>query len=451
MRKSEPGRGLSVPRTGWRARIADRPARILLLGYLFYAAVGWGLLMLPVAQSGPVAPLDALFIATSAVSTTGLVTVDPGSSFTFFGEIVILALIQLGGLGYMTIGSVALLVVQHRISRRREAAARAAFELPSPVSIGAFLRAVFLFTFLVEAAGAAILYPMFLRAGVESPLWAAIFHSVSAFCTAGFSLFATSLEGYVAHPGVSLTVAALSILGAMGFLIAVDIWRTLLRRRVSFGFTTRIIVSVTLALIGAGTVLLALFEPTVAVLPWDARLLAAFFQAMTAATTVGFNTVPIGNLAVPSIMVLLVLMVVGASPAGTGGGIKTTAFATLFALVRCTLRGRRDVLLFGHRVPAEKMRTATATFAYYIGFLVVASGLLAATEAGAAFEHILFEAVSAMSTVGLSMGLTGALSEPGKILVIVLMTAGRLGILTFGIAIARTRPDDTAAPQPFGP
>lgn len=413
-----------------------QPARTLLFGYLAYMAAGWVLLMMPFSQELPVGALDVLFIAASAVSTTGLVSVDPGASFTAFGEGVILGLIQLGGLGYMTIGSVALLAVTEHLSKERERTARAAFELPTSMPAGPFLRSVVLFTLVVEAIGAAILYPMFLEAGVEQPLWSAVFHSVSAFCTAGFSLFPTSLEAFADHPGILLTISALSLLGAMGFLIIVDGWRALRRRRAHLGFTTFMIVRITAAFLIVGTICLALLDPELAGLAWDQRLLTAFFQSMTASTTVGFNSYPIADLGPALIMILLFLMVVGASPAGTGGGIKTTAFAVLWGLVRSTLRNSNKIRFAGRTLPQAKIRTATATLAYYLGVLAVAMVLLLTTEAGAPFDHVLFEAVSALGTVGLSMGLTGDLTDWGKGIVIILMTAGRLGILTFGVAIA---------------
>ena len=417
-------------------RMSDQPARTLLLGYLVYMVAGWLLLMLPVAQEVALSPLDVLFIATSAVSTTGLVTVDPGASFTAFGEGVILGLIQLGGLGYMTIGSVALLAVTERLSEEREQTARAAFDLPAHMPTVPFLRSVVLFTLAVEAAGAAILYPMFRDAGVDQPLWAAVFHSVSAFCTAGFSLFPASLEAFAGHPGVLLTISALSLLGAMGFLIVVDAWRALRRRRAHLGFTSFMIVRITAAFLVAGTLFLALADPGLRAMPAGQQVLNAFFQTMTASTTVGFNSYPVSAHGASVVMVLLLLMIVGASPAGTGGGIKTTSFAVLWGLVRCTLRNRERIHFAGRVLPREKVRTATATLAYYLGVLFVAMVLLLATETGAPFEAVLFEAISALGTVGLSMGLTGDLSPLGKIVVIVLMTAGRLGILTFGIAIA---------------
>ncbi|HSF65588.1 MAG TPA: potassium transporter TrkG [Paracoccaceae bacterium] len=408
----------------------------MAFGYLSYMLVGWGLLALPVAQAVPVGALDALFIAVSAVSTTGLVTIDPGSSFTFWGEAAILLMMQLGGLGYMTVGSFAYLSFQNRLAGVRARGARAAFNLPATLNVGQFLRAVVLFTLGAEAVGTLLLWPMFAAAGVPDPLWAALFHAVSAFCTAGFSLFATGFEPFVAHPGIVAVISALSILGAMGFLIVVDAVQRLVGQERRVGFSARIILILTAGLIGLGTLYLALFEPSIAARPGAERWMAAFFQAMTASTTVGFNTVPIGAVGGAGLMMLMVLMLVGASPAGTGGGLKTTTFAVLFAQMWSVLRRREGTVLMGRSLTGDRLQMAAAALLTYLALMTVALFVLVVTEAGARFDVLLFEVISAMSTVGLSMGLTGGLSDAGKAVIILLMYAGRVGLLSFGIAFA---------------
>ena len=412
------------------------PAKLLLMGYLSYMLIGWVLLAMPFSQEVPVGALDALFIATSAVSTTGLVTVDPGSSFTFFGELVVLLLIQAGGLGYMTIGSFTVLAVQNKMSGLRTHAVRHAFNLPENIRPAQFVKAVIVFTLLVEALGAVFLYFIFAGNGVDDPVWSAIFHSVSAFCTAGFSLFSTSFEAFRSDAALKIVISVLSLLGAMGFLIVVDTWRTLTGQARHLGFTSKVIVRITFWFLVAGTLVIGLADPGIAALPASERWLAAFFQTMTASTTVGFNTYPFSDLAPAVLMVVFFLMIFGASPAGTGGGLKTTAFAALVGLVRSTLKGRNRIRFFKREVPLVKLQAATAGLAFYCTLLFVAMFLLLMTETGAAFEVVMFEAISAMGTVGLSMGLTGDLSEIGKLVIIVLMTAGRVGILTFGIALA---------------
>jgi trk system potassium uptake protein TrkH len=414
-------------------------------GYLGYMLAGWAALSLPIAQDMPVRWIDTLFVAVSAVSTTGLVTVDPGGTFSRFGEVVILLLIQAGGLGYMTVGSFAYLSFQNRLSSVRARGARAAFGLPATMDVAQFIRAVVVYTMAVQALGALLLWPLFAQAGVADPLWMAVFHAVSAFCTAGFSLFATGLEPFVANPGIVAVISVLSILGALGFLIVVDALQRGFGQERRVGFSARVILVVSAVLIGLGTLALGFLEPSIAQRPGMERWLAAGFQAMTAATTVGFNTVPIGAVGGAAVMVFVVLMVVGASPAGTGGGLKTTTFAVLFAEMRAVLRQRPDVVLMGRVLPPERVRMASAALSYYLAVLALAVTVLLVTETGARFDVVLFEAVSALSTVGLSMGLTGALSDPGKLVVTLLMYAGRVGILTFGIAFALRATDAPAA------
>ncbi|WP_211098174.1 TrkH family potassium uptake protein [Acuticoccus yangtzensis] len=420
-------------------------ARLLLVGYVSYMALGFALLSLPFAQAVPVAPLDNLFIATSAVSTTGLVTVDPGTSYTFAGEIVILALFQVGGLGYMTLSSFFVLALRHRLSRGRQRTVRAAFDLPDEISVPGFLRAVVVFTLLVETAGAAALYLLFAEAGRPDALWSAIFHAVSAFCTAGFSLNANGLEDYVANPGVNAVVAVLSLLGAIGFIVVSDTWRTLTRQERRLGETSRTILLVTLAIISTAFLTIMLTDETLAALPIADRALGAFFQAMSASTTVGFNTMSIGTLGMGTIVVLMVLMIVGASPAGTGGGLKTTTFAVLWGIVAAVLGRRDEVFVVGREVPLRTVRSAAAAMVFYGGVLLAGLLVLAHSEGGPSFEALLFEAISALGTVGLSLGITGDLSSVGKVVIVVLMAAGRLGILTFGLALALPNSQSSSA------
>ncbi|PWJ21187.1 trk system potassium uptake protein TrkH [Jannaschia seohaensis] len=340
----------------WRAVLLHISApKLLLMGYLSYMLLGWALLSLPVAQAVPISAIDTLFIATSAVSTTGLATIDPGGSFTFFGEAVLLLMIQMGGLGYMTIGGFLALHLANRFDRLRAETTRRAFNLPDTVEPAAFVKAVVVFTLICEAIGAAALWIIFSAEGIEGALWSAIFHSVSAFATAGFSLNPTSFENFADRPGLVLTFSALSLLGAMGFLIVVDFWRTLTGRTRYLGFTSKVIWRITLSFLVIGTALLFVAEPSYRGMAPEDRLMASFFQVMTASTTVAFNSTPIGALAPAVLVVMLFLMIVGASPAGTGGGLKTTSFAALVGLVRSTLKGRDRVRFSKREIPDERL------------------------------------------------------------------------------------------------
>lgn len=439
---------LARQRAALRHLAFSHPARFLAVGYLIYILAGWAALMLPFSQAVPVAALDALFIATSAVSTTGLVTIDPGSSFTAFGEAVILLLILAGGLGYMTVGSFAVLALRNRMSGLRNRGVKLAFNLPDGQDMSQFVRAVVLFSAAVMLAGAAALWPMFRAAGLEAPAWQALFHAVSAFCTAGFSLLATGMEPFRDHLGVNLVLSVLSILGAIGFLVVVDLWQRLRGGPRPLAFSSIVILRITLILICGGALFLAFADPQIAAIEGPGRWYAAVFQAMTASTTVGFNTVPISGVGAAGIMVLMLLMLVGASPAGTGGGLKTTTFAVILAQMWSVLRQRSETRLFGHVLPALRQSLALASLGYYLALLFVFTTLLFVTEAGAGFDVVLFEAISAMSTVGLSMGLTGSLSDAGKVTVVLLMYAGRVGILTFALALAaRGEAEEGPAPK----
>jgi len=416
-------------------------ARLAFLGYLSYIAAGWVFLCLPWAGKGkPVSTLDHLFIATSAVSTTGLVTVSVADRYTLFGQIVVLLLIQLGGIGYMTLGSFVILSRRGELPEVRAKVGRTVFSLPASFRIDKFILSVIRFTLVIEFLGAIALYAAFRRAGVNEPLWSAVFHSVSAFCTAGFSLYNNSFEAFAADFWLNAVVAVLSYLGAIGFIVCVDLWRMVRGKVNHMTLTSKIILWTTFWLSVIGTALLFLGEPSLQGRPAGERLLAAFFQTMTAMTTVGFNTVPIAGLSKASILLIIVLMVIGASPSGTGGGIKSTTFSAVLGVMRSALRGEHEVRFWGKPIPLERIWIAVASLGFYLAALVIGTYLLDMTEP-TPFDRNFFEAASALGTVGLSTGITDGLTDLGKLILILLMFIGRLGPLTFGMALFfRTAP-----------
>ena len=429
------------PQTRFRASITRafrgvHPVRLVLFGYLGCVVAAWALLSLPPSQAVPgTSALDHLFIATSAVSTTGLATVSPPGTYSLFGELVILLFIQIGGIGYMSLGSFIVLSRGRRLSTSRSKLLSADFAMPRAFALDEFVRGVVVFTLIAETLGALALWALFSAAGVEGAFYQAVFHSISAFCTAGFSLFDTSLEAFAGNAGVNFVVAALAYLGAIGFIVAVDVWRVWTGKQPRLTTTSRIILRFTFLLTVAGTVAIFLTEPA-EIAPTPAlRWLAAFFQAMTAMTTVGFNTVPIGALGMASLFVVLLLMIVGASPSGTGGGLKTTTLSAVYAVARSVLRGEDAVTYRGQRVPTDRVMAAVASLAFYAAVLTAGLLSLTITETGASFQDLAFEAASALGTVGLSAGATGDLTALGKLAVIGLMFAGRLGPLSFGSAL----------------
>lgn len=435
---SPPGRGphsaLDALFRPFRVLARLRPSRLVVLGYLLYVGLGWLALCLPFAQKDPaVSALDNLFMAVSAVSTTGLATVSVADRYTGFGQAVLLLLIQLGGIGYMTLGSFLILARKGDLSPARVAIGRTVFSLPESFRLDSFLKSVIQYTVALEVLGAAALYFAFRHAGAEAPLWKAVFHSVSAFCTAGFGLYNDSFESFAGDFWVNAILAALALLGAIGFIVMVDVARMLTGKAERVTLTTKIILWGTFGLTVAGTLLLFLGEPSIRAMAPEEGLLAAFFQCMTAQTTVGFNTIGLADLSKGSVLLLVVLMVVGSSPSGTGGGVKITTLTAILGVMRSAVRGDPEVRFWGRAVPLERIWTAVAGLGFYLAALILGAYLLEMTEA-APFEKVFFEVASALGTVGLSMGITSSLTVLGKILVVLTMFCGRVGPLTLGIA-----------------
>jgi trk system potassium uptake protein TrkH len=425
------------------------PVRHVVMGYLMYVAVGWMLLSLPFChRSGTAASgLDHLFISTSAISTTGLVTVSVSGTYNFFGQLIVMVLIQLGGIGYMTFSSFVILSQNKTLSKTRQDILSTVFSLPESFKVYKFIKSVIVFTAAVEAAGAILLYLIFRNAGAENAVWKAVFHSVSAFCTAGFGLYDNSFENFSGSFWINVIIAVLSYLGAMGFIVFVDIWRKIRGKIKHVTLTTKIILSATFYLSVIGTVLFFITEPSIQNLPADKRLLASFFQTMTAMTTVGFNTIPIGAVSRASLLLIITLMVIGAAPAGTGGGLKCTTFTALWGLMMSVLKGHKDVSFWGRVIPELRVRLACANFCFYVSALLIGTYLLSLTDRVVDFEGLLFEAASALGTVGLSTGITSSLTAMSKLILIGLMYAGRIGPLTFGLALFFVNRPETTETQ----
>lgn len=407
------------------------------------------LLCLPISQKVPSHPLDHAFNVVSAVSTTGLTTISVTDSYTRFGQFVILAMFQVGGIGFMTVSSVIILARGRSLSPSRMSVLKAGFALPHYFRIQHFVRQVVAFTIVTETIGTLILWWRFTHHGVDDPLWSAIFHSVSAFATAGFSLYNTSLEPFANDWIVNLTMGLLCFAGAIGFIVFQDVWYSIKLRERLLTLTSKVILWTTAIVFVGATGLLLITDSSTAHLPMDQRVLACMFQAMSASTTAGFNTIPIGAMPATSLVVLMVAMLIGASPSGTGGGIKTTTVSAIIANLMSVLRGRSAVVWLGHQVPLQRVLYAFAAASLYLVLLAVGIMALTFTEK-ADFLPLVFEAASAIGTVGLSTGITGTLTPMGKVIVILLMFAGRVGPLTIGLALlsperdAPTRADDIA-------
>lgn len=416
------------------------PVRVIPLGYALYTLLGAAALLLPWCRTAPASAgmLDHLFISASAVSTTGLCTVSIRETYSFWGQLVILLLIQVGGVGFMTMGSFITLAVSGRISPFRRGVATAVLSMPKAFDLKRFLWSIVSFTLLIELAGAIALYPAFAANGLPMAWWQAIFHSVSAFCTAGFGLLDNSFENFRGNLWVNGVLMALSYLGAVGFIVMSDWWEWLTGQKKGMTLTSKIILWCTATISLAGTALFALNEPSVAGLPWLERITASWFQVMTASTTVGFNTMPIGALSGGSLFLLAVVMIIGASPSGTGGGIKTTSVTALWAVIMAVFRREEEVKFAGRVIPAARVRAATANVMFYL--LTLSAGIyFVALAENHPLTALMFECASALGTVGLSCGITGALSTAGKLLIIGLMFLGRVGPLALGVALFITR------------
>lgn len=415
------------------------PSRVLVLGFTTIILFGTLLLTLPQATlDGLGLPfLDALFTSTSAVCITGLEVVDTGTTFSLFGQSVILLLMQIGGLGFMTFATMFSIMLGRRITLKDRILLREALNQVSVQGIVRLVKYVVLISFAIEAIGALILtlcwYSDF---GWSKALYYGIFHSISAFNNAGFELFGNSLTAYVGDPIVNVTIMVIIILGSLGFIVLVNLY-DLPDKRLSIH--TKLVLKVTgfLILFGAAIIfVLEITNPlTLGELPAGSKVLAAFFQSVT--RTAGFNTIDIASMQDTTLLTMMVLMFIGASPGSAGGGIKTTTFITIGASVLNTFRSYPHVVLEGRTIPKDLIEKAWTITATGVFMIFIMTSILTKTEE-ADIMVLLFEVVSALGTVGLSLGITPDLSPAGKVTIIVCMFMGRVGLLTLGFFLSQT-------------
>jgi trk system potassium uptake protein TrkH len=415
------------------------PAQSLLMGFILIIIAGTILLTLPIASSGKVSQplIDALFTATSAITGTGLVIVDTGSFYSLFGQIVILILIQIGGLGYMVFIALIILGFGGRFSFSNRVLFNESLAHPTSIDMIKFTQIVIVFTFVIEFIGAGLLTLYWMpHFSMVKAVYLGIFHSISAFCTAGFGLFPDSLSSYRGSIGINLIILAVCMAGAIGFFVLYDMYNVSKKiiknektSRLSVHSKFVLLVSITLMFIGA--VIIFISERG---LQLNERLLSSVFQSISASTTTGFNTIDIGAMNPTSLFTIIFLMFVGASPGGTGAGIKTVSFGIILLFLFSLLTGREDVNLFKRRIPQQTINKVFAISSIAILWVVLATGILITTEK-TSFLQILFEVVSALGGVGLSTGITSALSTVGKIVISVTMLIGRMGPLAIGFSL----------------
>lgn len=423
-------------------KIRLSPPRILAGGFALIIFMGTLLLMLPIANtSGEALPfLDALFTATSATCVTGLVVVDTGTHFTIFGQIVIAVLIQIGGLGFMTMATLVALVFKRRITYKERLILQEAMNQTSVEGIVALIRKVIIYSLTIETV-CAVLFAI--RWAFDMPLGQALYfgiwHSISLFNNAGFDIFGDfrSLTGYVADPFINLISIFLIVTGGLGFVVLSDLAEYRSKRRLSLH--SKVVLTATPALILVGMLVILIFEfsnpVTLGRLDGGGKLLASLFQSV-ATRTAGANTLDIANMEQATQFFMILLMFIGASPGSTGGGIKTTTFVLLLGAVWAMVRGREDIVFFRYRLEPERILKALSIVLLAL-FIVIGATMILSTTEDHHFLMILFEATSAFGTVGLSMGLTQDLTDVGKMLIIMLMFIGRVGLITMAYALGR--------------
>jgi len=426
-------------------RSRRRSERITLFSFFIVTiAAGTILLQLPPAwgRAGRVVFVDALFTATSAVCVTGLITINT-ADFSFWGQLIILLLIQIGGLGIISFTTIFIIFRGRKISLYSHNVIRA-FSIRSvefePTRI---VRQIVLLTFSIEAIGAGLLYLSFRHTLEDGALFAGIFHAVSAFCNAGFSIFPNSLESYATHAGVSFTVMALIVLGGLGFIVFVNVGRTLSTGRGrEISYHTKIVLLMTGGLILLGMLLYYAFESGHSLRGFTVgqRLMASLFQAITPRTA-GFNTIPQNAMSFPSKLLTLPLMFIGGAPGSIAGGIKVT---TIFLVLILVLRERDiydEVSIMKRKISSQVLSDASAFTVRAFLILFLSFFLLTITEnvpsgsESAGFFPLMFESFSAFGTVGLSMGVTSSLTAAGKVVIIVTMFAGRVGLISMAMGL----------------
>ena len=425
------------------------PQTLLIGGFAGTILLGALMLLLPWSQTkGEVGFVDALFTSTSAVCVTGLVVVDTGTAFTRFGQTVIVGLIQIGGLGIMTFAALAYLMLGRRLSLASQAALHDAFfQRDLGVAFKRKFFQILLITASIELTGVLFIFLALLwrNTPVLQALFSAVFHSISAFCNAGFSIYGDNLIGLRDSPVIMTTMMSLIVLGGLGHMVLSELWhhgKSFLAGAIAAGHQsltthTRVVVRTTLALIIVGWLGLVLLGLTSSEDTWGKKLSCAMFQSITSRTA-GFNTVDIGLMPLSSLLLITLLMFIGGSPGSCAGGVKTTAFAISLAEFKARLKGEDQVVILERRVPKAILERTMVLIRLSVLWNLLGVFLLLCTESGrpgVGLHDVLFEQISAFGTVGLSTGLTDKLSVIGRLWISATMFVGRLGPLTLAMEI----------------
>ena len=424
------------------------PARIFVLSFAGVILAGTIFLSFPIsAAQKPLRLIDALFTSTSAVCVTGLVVIDTGQDLSSIGEVITLFLIQMGGLGIITFSTVFFVLMGRGISFMGREIVQSTFLHTPRKDFMAIAKSVLWFSFVFESLGVLLL---FLRFSQDFPLgmafYQAIYHAISAFNNAGFSLFSDSFIRYQGDFVINLTLMSLLVIGGIGFIVQYEIFERARGGQKKLSIHTRMVMITTATLILSGAFFFYLFERSHMIkdVPFQDKILISLFQSVTPRTC-GFNTVDIGLLTNATLLLLIVLMFIGASPGSTGGGVKTTSAALLILMIWNRLKGSEEVNIFNRTIPREIVsRTISILFASAFSISIIASVLLLAgggnhppVESRHFFVQYLFETVSAFGTVGLSMGITPKMNDFQKVAIVLMMFAGRVGPLTLAFSLSR--------------
>ncbi len=421
------------------------PGQVLVLGFASVILIGAILLNLPIAtQDGSsVGFINALFTATSAVCVTGLVVVDTGTYWTVFGKSIILLLIQIGGLGFMTMATSMAFLVGKRISLRSRLIMQEALNQFTISGIVRLTKYIIYTTLIIEGLGAVLLGFKFIpEYGWSTGIFYSIFHSISAFCNAGFDIVGhgRSLTPFVGNPLINLTIVMLITVGGIGFTVIIDLFQRATGKIKKVSLHTKFVLVVSAMLVASAFVMIFIFEfnnpNTLGGLNFGEKILAALFHAVTPRTA-GFNTLPMDQLTVPTKFLTIIHMFIGGSPGSTAGGVKTTTMGLVILLIISVITGKEDIEFNKRRFQTATVMRALAILGIGLFIIITVTLFLSFTEPGLDFMDIFFEAISAFGTVGLSLGITSKLSIAGKIIITITMFFGRLGPLTIAMALAR--------------
>jgi trk system potassium uptake protein TrkH len=416
------------------------PPRVLALGFASLILIGTLLLNLPMATSNneSIGLINAIFTAASAVCVTGLVVVNTAEFFSTFGQAIIIILIQIGGLGFMTMATLGALVVGKKISLKERLVIKEQLNQGSLSGLVKLTKYVIIVTFSIEAIGALLLSTRFVPIyGLGQGIWYSVFHAISAYCNAGFDILGNSFVPYANDITLNLTLSLLIILGGLGFSVYLDISKN--RKFERFQLHTKLVIWITIILLLFGMIIFLIIEwknpATIGNLSFGKKLLPAFFQSVVTRTA-GFNSLDISMIKDTSAFLFIVFMFIGGSPGSTAGGIKTTTFGAIALTTVSIIKGDKDIVAFKKRIPDNVINRSLAIVTVAMALIIFVSFVLTVTE-DAAFLEVLFETTSAFATVGLSRGMTPDLTDVGKIIITLTMYIGRVGPLTMAFAFAQ--------------